>query len=69
MKVSKAIVDKTIQDNHFDFLMKHSADDMEKDRKSIVSQKPAANHAIALADISGMMSVCLRDNDYSRINI
>lgn len=47
----------------------HSANDMEKKRESIVLQNPAANHAIALADISGMMSVCLRNNDYSRINI
>lgn len=47
----------------------HSADGMEKDRLGIVEQEPTAGHAIAFADLSGMMSVCTKTGDNSRVNV
>lgn len=47
----------------------HSADNMEKSRRNIVIQKPLGGHPIAFADLSGMMSVCTKTSDNSRINV
>lgn len=47
----------------------HSAEEMEKNRRSIVEQKPIAGHAMAFADLSGMMSVCTKTGDNSRVNV
>lgn len=47
----------------------HSAEEMEKNRRSIVEQKPVAGHAVAFADLSGMMSVCTKTGDNSRVNV
>lgn len=46
-----------------------SADDMEKKRRDIAAQNPAAGYAIAFADLSGMMSVCTKTSDSSRVNV
>lgn len=47
----------------------HSADDMERNRRDIVNQKPINGHAMAFADLSGMMSVCTKTGDNSRVNV
>ena len=47
----------------------HSAEDMEKNRRGIVDQKPINGHAMAFADLSGMMSVCTKTGDNSRVNV
>lgn len=47
----------------------HSAGDMEKNRSSIVDQAPVKGHALAFADLSGMMSVCTKTGDNSRVNV
>lgn len=47
----------------------HSAEEMEKNRRSIVEQKPINGHAMAFADLSGMMSVCTKTGDNSRVNV
>lgn len=47
----------------------HSAEEMEKNRRTIVEQKPIVGHAIAFADLSGMMSVCIKTGDNSRVNV
>ena len=46
-----------------------SADSMERNRAGITIQGPVANHAIAFADLSGMMSVCTKTGDNSRVNV
>lgn len=46
-----------------------SHEKMEVSRLSIVQQSPIAGHAMAFADLSGMMSVCTKTNDNSRINV
>lgn len=47
----------------------HSAEDMEKNRCDIVDQRPINGHAMAFADLSGMMSVCTKTGDNSRVNV
>lgn len=47
----------------------HSADCMEKERREIVMQEPISGHAMAFADLSGMMSVCTKTGDGSRLNV
>jgi len=47
----------------------HSAEEMEKNRRGIVEQKPITGHAMAFADLSGMMSVCTKTGDNSRVNV
>jgi hypothetical protein len=47
----------------------HSASDMKKERLNIVRQEPFAGHAIAFADLSGMMSVCIKTGNNSRVNV
>lgn len=47
----------------------HSSEDMEKNRRNIVEQTPVSGHAVAFADLSGMMSVCSKTGDNSRVNI
>ena len=47
----------------------HSAEDMEEKRRGIVDQKPITGHAMAFADLSGMMSVCTKTGDNSRVNV
>lgn len=46
-----------------------SADSMERNRAGITMQGPVANHAIAFTDLSGMMSVCTKTGDNSRVNV
>lgn len=46
-----------------------SAEGMEKNRQSIVEQNPTAGYAMAFADLSGMMSVCTKTGDNSRVNV
>ena len=46
-----------------------SAEDMEKNRQNVAAQNPAAGYAIAFADLSGMMSVCTKTGDNSRVNV
>lgn len=46
-----------------------SAEQMESLRRNIVNSSPISNHAIAFADLSGMMSVCTKTGDDSRINV
>lgn len=46
-----------------------SAEDLEKKRRGIVDQKPINGHAMAFADLSGMMSVCTKTGDNSRVNV
>lgn len=46
-----------------------SAENMEKNSYSIVNQEPIKGYAIAFADLSGMMSVCTKTGDNSRINV
>lgn len=47
----------------------HSADHMEKERREIVAHEPISGHAMAFADLSGMMSVCTKTGDGSRVNV
>ena len=47
----------------------HSAKDMERNRQSIVNHKPMNAHAMAFADLTGMMSVCTKTGDNSRVNV
>lgn len=47
----------------------HSAEEMEQGRRDIVNQRPIGGHAIAFADLSGMMSVCTKTGDHSRVNV
>ncbi len=46
-----------------------SAEDMERNRQNVADQNPAAGYAIAFADLSGMMSVCIKTGDNSRVNV
>lgn len=46
-----------------------SADEMQKMRSDIVKNAPASGHALAFADLSGMMSVCTKTGDDSRVNV
>lgn len=46
-----------------------SAEDMENNRRAIVGQAPISGHAMAFADLSGMMSVCTKTADNSRVNV
>lgn len=47
----------------------HSAENMEENRRDIVYQEPINGYAIAFADLSGMMSVCTKTGDNSRVNV
>lgn len=47
----------------------NSASEMEKNRQDIVNQVPTKGHSIAFADLTGMMSVCTKTSDGSRINV
>lgn len=46
-----------------------SADEMERNRQDIFASLPIANSAIGFADLSGMMSVCTKTGDNSRVNV
>ena len=46
-----------------------SADGMTSNRQDIVTGAPIAGHAMAFADLSGMMSVCTKTGDNSRVNV
>ena len=46
-----------------------SSDDMEQNRKDIVKSRPLEGKALALVDLSGMMSECRKTADQSRINV
>lgn len=46
-----------------------SADEMDSKRSSIVSKNPIPGQAMVLADLTGMMSVCNKTGDHSRINV
>ena len=46
-----------------------SAHDMLEKRNPISNAAPFSHTALALADISGMMSVCTQTPDQSRINV
>ena len=46
-----------------------SAINMEKQRQKIMNALPVAGSAIGFADLSGMMSVCTRTGDNSRVNV
>lgn len=54
--------------NMYDGLL-HSSKDMENKYREIIEQKPINGYAIAFADLSGMMSVCSKTKDNSRVNI
>lgn len=47
----------------------HSADTMERDRSGIVNTAPIAGNALAFVDLTGMMSVCTKTADNSRVNV
>lgn len=47
----------------------HSGESMETKYNSIVIQQPIEGHAIAFADLSGMMSVCTKTGNASRVNV
>ena len=47
----------------------HSAEGMDIKRYGIANEKPVAGHAMAFADLSGMMSVCTKTGDDSRVNV
>lgn len=47
----------------------HSDEAMEKKCNGIVTRSPIAGHAISLADLSGMMSVCTKTGNGSRVNV
>lgn len=46
-----------------------SDDKMEEDRQDIAKSAPAEESPIAFADLSGMMSVCTKTSDDSRVNV
>ena len=46
-----------------------SADDMKKKRQPLTEDEPHSGKPIAFADLSGMMSVCIKTADKSRINV
>ena len=46
-----------------------SAPGMKKKRADIVEALPVSGNCLALADLSGMMSVCTKTKDQSRINV
>ena len=46
-----------------------SAEDMERNRRDIAGQDPMGGHAMVFADLSGMMSVCTKTGDNSRVNV
>lgn len=46
-----------------------SAVGMDTKRQSIVNHAPIMDHAMAFADLSGMMSVCSKTGDNSRVNV
>lgn len=46
-----------------------SASEMEEKRRNIIEQAPAAGYAVAFADLSGMMSVCTKTANGSRVNV
>lgn len=46
-----------------------SAEEMNKKHNNIISQNPSSGHSMAFADLSGMMSVCTKTGDNSRINL
>ena len=46
-----------------------SAEEVKKPRGKVVRSRPAAEHAMALADLSGMMNVCMKVGDHSRVNV
>ena len=46
-----------------------SAADIEENRQLITNRSPAAGYALAFADLSGMMSVCSKTIDGSRVNV
>lgn len=47
----------------------HSAEGMREERQDIVSVRPMPGNALGIADLSGMMSVCMKTTDNSRINV
>lgn len=47
----------------------HSADTMEQSRSGIVNTAPISGNALAFADLTGMMSVCTKTADNSRMNV
>ena len=46
-----------------------TADGIESERRSISSYSPFLNQPIGIADLSGMISVCTKTSDSSRINL
>ncbi len=59
-----------------DFVSKHfynnllvTASGITEKRQDVVESMPVENQAIALADLSGMMSVCMKSKDQSNFNI
>ena len=46
-----------------------TAPGIREERQKIVVQAPMQNNAIGVYDLSGMMSVCLKTGDHSRINV
>ncbi|MBQ5970306.1 MAG: topoisomerase DNA-binding C4 zinc finger domain-containing protein [Clostridia bacterium] len=46
-----------------------SGDNMEERRRDIARSNPFAEKVFQLADLSGMMSVCIKTTDQSRINV
>ena len=46
-----------------------SAPDMDRRRDGMKMASPAPGQCMALADLSGMMSVCTRTKDHSRVNV
>ena len=46
-----------------------SADEMERSRQEIVDASPIRTYPLAFVDLSGMMSVCTKTQDQSRINV
>ncbi len=46
-----------------------SAPEMKKKRADIVEASPVSGECLALVDLSGMMSVCTKTRDQSRINV
>lgn len=46
-----------------------SANGMSESRQAIVDGKPISGHSMAFADLTGMMSVCTKTGDGSRVNL
>ena len=46
-----------------------SANGMSESRQAIVDDKPISGHSMAFADLTGMMSVCTKTGDGSRVNL